>query len=166
MDCLNEWALDTSRSSYFQGMQIYMQSERGEIEVYLCPDDDSASPYFNSPIKRHLQADDDADTTDDAESVSSPIKIKREQLTSSEMSPLMMSRLSHRLDSMDDDGSNKFALISSTPDFGPMGSSRIQLETLDQDPCGKQRFYLNYMKKVRTQYRVVPKSHRNAFADK
>ncbi len=113
-------------------MQIYMQSERGEIEVYLCPDDDSASPCFNSPIKRHFRADDDS--TDD--SASSPIKIKRE-VSSSELSPMMMSsRLSHRLDSVDDD--NKFALIAATPDFGPIGSSRIQLETLDQDHCGER----------------------------
>lgn len=112
-------------------MQIYMQSERGEIEVYLCPDDDSASPCFNSPIKRHFEADEDS--TD--ESVSSPIKVKRE-VPSSEMSPMMLSsRLSHRFESLDDD--NKFALIAATPDFGPIGSSRIQLETLDQDPCGE-----------------------------
>ena len=67
-------------------MQIYMQSERGEIEVYLCPDDDSASPCFNSPIKRHLKNEvtggrhsvDDESTTDDGDSIASPIRIKRE----------------------------------------------------------------------------------------
>ena len=118
----------------FQGMQIYMQSERGEIEVYLCPDDDSASPCFNSPLKRHFEGDDDS--TD--ESVSSPVKVKRET-PSSEMSPMMLSsRLSQRFESLDDD--NKFALIAATPDFGPIGSSRIQLETLDQDHCGEIYF--------------------------
>ena len=56
------------------------------------------------------------------------------------MSSLMMSpppRLSsHHLDPVDVE-SSKYALISATPDFGPMGSHRIQLETLDQDPLGK-----------------------------
>ncbi len=122
-------------------MQIYMQSERGEIEVYLCPDDDSASPCFNSPIKRH-SVDDDNSTTD-TDSIASPIKIKRE-IGSSEMSSLLMSpppRLSHHLDSVDDE-SGKYALISATPDFGPMGSNRIQLETLDQDHCGEILHFL------------------------
>ena len=139
-------------------MQIYMQSERGEIEVYLCPDDDSSnggSPGFNSPIKRHpLQlhgncdaSADESTTTDDADSIASPVKIKREVTSScSDMSSLLMSpppRLSssrHHLDPVDVE-SSKYALISATPDFGPMGSNRIQLETLDQDPCGESALF-------------------------
>ena len=135
-----------------------MQSERGEIEVYLCPDDDSSnggSPGFNSPIKRHpLQlhgncdaSADESTTTDDADSIASPVKIKREVTSScSDMSSLLMSpppRLSssrHHLDPVDVE-SSKYALISATPDFGPMGSNRIQLETLDQDPCGESTLF-------------------------
>lgn len=54
-------------------MQIYMQSERGEIEVFLCPDDDSSSP-----TKRRNFGEADDDSTTETESIPSPIKIKHE----------------------------------------------------------------------------------------
>lgn len=54
-------------------MQIYMQSERGEIEVFLCPDDDS-----NSPLKRRNFGEVDDDSTTETESIPSPIKFKHE----------------------------------------------------------------------------------------
>ena len=116
----------------FQGMQIYMRSERGKIKVYLCLDDDSeGSPCLNSPIKHLFKGDNDST----ADSVSSLAMVKPET-SSGTTSPMMLSsQTSQRFGPLNDN--LKFALIAATPDFGPIGSSRIQLETLDQDPCGE-----------------------------
>jgi len=112
-----------------EGMQIYMQSERGEIEVFLCPDDDN-----NSPLKRRHFGEADDESTTDTESIPSPIKIKHEPYG---LASLRFSPPPSRLSQLDDDvtEAGKYALIAAAPDFGPIGSGGIRMDSLDQDNC-------------------------------
>ena len=102
-------------------MQIYMKSETGEIEVFLCSEEDTMSSPSSS-------------SETDTESEASPIKIKRED---SQPTPVQAPSPPPRLDLEEESRSSDLgqirnALISASEDFGPMGN-QLQLQTLDQD---------------------------------
>jgi hypothetical protein len=105
-------------------MQIYMQCDNGEIEVFLCPEDENASPSCSS--------NDDSSATD-TESEASPMKpvLRRAPL------PSPPPRLDLDEESRSSDiGQMRNVLISASEDYGPMGN-HLQLQTLDQEHNGE-----------------------------
>ncbi len=118
-----------------------MQCDHGEIEVFLCPEDDSAS----SPVKAEGAgcSSDEATTETDTESEASPLKAGvagsgvgagggtgRRRLPSPP--PRLELSEEESRTSSSELGQIRNVLISASEDFGPMGN-RLQLQTLDQE---------------------------------
>lgn len=135
-----------------EGMQIHMKSERGEIEVFLCPEEEALNGNLALTSEESANEDTDSEAT-----FNSPLKIKKEHQgdsfadsgailghhTSTTPQPSTSqldvvggsppgptweapSRTGYDL------GSNRNALIWETEDFGPIGN-RFQQQTVDQD---------------------------------
>ncbi len=123
-------------------MQIYMQCDNGEIEVFLCPEDDSAaSPIKPAGLSNMVEGavSSDEATETDTESEASPLKACGGVTTGSGGFQRRPPSPPPRLDLSEEEtrtssdlGQIRNALISASEDFGPMGK-RLQLETLDQD---------------------------------
>eukprot|EP00095_Tigriopus_kingsejongensis_P003384 maker-scaffold153_size302544-snap-gene-2.25 protein:Tk03384 transcript:maker-scaffold153_size302544-snap-gene-2.25-mRNA-1 annotation:"transcription factor e2f3" len=107
-----------------EGMQIYMQCDLGEIEVFLCPEEESLGLS-----QGHVSSSDD---NTDTESEASPTKATQKPGLPPPSPP---PRLDLDEESRSSDlGQIKNFLISGSEDFGPMGN-KLQLQTLDQDPA-------------------------------
>ncbi len=103
-----------------------MQCDNGEIEVFLCPEDESSALLGGGATS----SSDEASTTD-TESEASPSK---KPLLSSGPPPSPPPRLDLDEESRSSDiGQIRNVLISASEDFGPMGNQRLQLQTLDQE---------------------------------
>jgi hypothetical protein len=116
----------TSTFCNFQGMQIYMQCDNGEIEVFLCPEEEGASAGVLSAVNSGSSS---SEELTDTESEASPIKsyLPRGSL------PSPPPRLDLDEESRSSDiGQIRNVLISAAEDFGPVGQ-KLQLQTLDQD---------------------------------
>lgn len=120
-------------------MQIYMQCDHGEIEVFLCPEEESlgmvGGAAGTSESGVHLNggggAVSSSEDLTDTESEASPIKanVRRPGLPAPSPPP----RLDLDEESRSSDlGQIRNVLISASEDFGPMGG-KLQLQTLDQD---------------------------------
>ncbi|TRY71494.1 hypothetical protein TCAL_12612 [Tigriopus californicus] len=109
-----------------EGMQIYMQCDNGEIEVFLCPEEESLA-LGSAALSAHTPSTSDDNT--DTESEASPTKAKKSGLPPPSPPP----RLDLEEESQSSDlGQIRNFLISGSEDFGPMGN-KLQLQTLDQD---------------------------------
>ncbi len=116
-----------------------MQCDHGEIEVFLCPEDESAfSPAKSAGAVGGASSDEATET--DTESEASPLKTAgagpssaacRRQRLPSPPPRLELSEEESRTSSSEL-GQIRNVLISASEDFGPMGN-RLQLQTLDQD---------------------------------
>ena len=142
-------------------MQIHMKSDRGEIEVFLCPEEEALN--MGGVTSEESAAED----TDSEATINSPLKIKKEtgvesafsdsasllsQTTTPQASTSQMggsppgptweapSRAGDDSVSGADNQAMKNALIWNTEDFGPIGN-RFQQQTVDQDHHGKVIFY-------------------------
>jgi len=133
-----------------EGMQIHMKSDRGEIEVFLCPEEEALN--MGGVTSEESAAED----TDSEATINSPLKIKKEkseydsgtllsQTTTPQPSTSQMggsppgptweapSRAGDESSvSGADNQAMKNALIWNTEDFGPIGN-RFQQQTVDQD---------------------------------
>ena len=115
-------------------MQIHMQCDNGEIEVFLCPEEESAS---GSPSNAGSGASSSEEMTD-TESEASPMKPLHQMAHPPSPPP----RLDLDEESRSSDiGQIRNVLISASEDFGPVGQ-KLQLQTLDQDN-GEFASYLN-----------------------
>ena len=112
----------------FQGMQIYMQCDNGEIEVFLCPEEESNSTASGSSSSEEMT---------DTESEASPIKLLRDRCQPLPPSPPPRLDLDEESRSSDI-GQIRNVLISASEDFGPVGQ-KLQLQTLDQENNGMFR---------------------------
>jgi hypothetical protein len=123
-----------------EGMQIHMKSDRGEIEVFLCPEEDALG-------SSQLGGEDSEDT--DSETAS-PIKIKQESSDPYDSGTALLSSqaASNFAGSPPgttweaplrngDDATEANVLIWESEDFGPIGN-RFQQQTVDQDHHGKE----------------------------
>lgn len=142
----------------FQGMQIHMKSDRGEIEVYLCPEEE------NLPGLGAL-SEDSAEETDSEATLNSPLKIKEEKhgdsypdsghsamLSQANTPQPSTSQMGSRSPpgptweapsrTGDNESDIKNVLIWESEDFGPIGN-RFQQQTVDQDHHGE--LYSNSM---------------------
>merc|ERR1712018_512796 len=113
-------------------MQIHMKSDRGEIEVFLCPEEDALNIGGPSGMTSEDSA---AEDTDSEVNINSPLKIKKESdqytadsgtgLSGSQPSTSRMDHQPHTWEapSRDGDGSQaiKNVLIWESEDFGPIG---------------------------------------------
>ncbi len=135
-----------------------MKSERGEIEVFLCPEEEALNGNLALTSEESANEDTDSEAT-----FNSPLKIKKEHQgdsfadsgailghhTSTTPQPSTSqldvvggsppgptweapSRTGYDL------GSNRNALIWETEDFGPIGN-RFQQQTVDQDHHGNTK---------------------------
>ena len=120
-------------------MQIYMQCDHGEIEVFLCPEEESlgmgGAEVGNGAVSS-------AEEATDTESEASPVKAHPARPGLPPPSPPPRLDLDEESRSSDL-GQIRNALISASEDFGPMGKT-LQLQTLDQE----QREY-NYISRIR-----------------
>ena len=108
-------------------MQIYMQCDQGEIEVFLCPEEETGS----SGLGGASSCESGEETCTDTESEASPLKALGRDTRIPLPSP--PPRLDFDEESRSSDiGQIRNALISASEDFGPMGN-RLQLQTLDQE---------------------------------
>ena len=131
---------------FFQGMQIHMKSDRGEIEVFLCPEEETLHTQLGVQPASEESATEDNDS--DANVLQSPIKIKQE-VGDSYNSPFktmtppirvstQIGAASHEAweaHSRNDNGENqtiKNVLIWESEDLGPIGN-RFQQQTVDQE---------------------------------
>jgi len=142
-----------------EGMQIHMKSDRGEIEVFLCPEEEALNMGGGL-----TSGESGAEDTDSEATINSPLKIKKEngaldsqfsvsgsllststtpqpstsQMGGSPPGPAQTweapSRDPHGGDNVSgsDNQAMKNALIWNTEDFGPIGN-RFQQQTVDQD---------------------------------
>ena len=99
----------TNHPFLFQSLQIWLKSEsnKGEIEVYLCPEDDGGGSSD--------EGKGDSLSTD-MESMVTP---KKEKPTQCKAEP-------------DENSGLKYAFISEEDDLGPMGSKNYLMQTEDQ----------------------------------
>lgn len=127
-----------------EGMQIHMKSERGEIEVFLCPEEEALNMLHSE--------DSAAEDTDSEATINSPLKIKREPYPDSGIATLGQTQPStsqlggsgptweapsrcnpeEAAASAGDIQAIKNVLILESEDFGPIGN-RFQQQTVDQD---------------------------------
>lgn len=113
-------------------MQIYMQCDNGEIEVFLCPEEDSLAlggaghPSSSNGGGQGSSSEDNTDT----ESEASPVK-SEQRLGVPPPSPPPRLDLDEESRSSDI-GQIRNVLISASEDFGPVGKPHLQLQTLDQ----------------------------------
>ena len=106
-------------------MQIHMQCDNGEIEVFLCPEEESAS---GSPSNAGSGASSSEEMTD-TESEASPMKPLHQMAHPPSPPP----RLDLDEESRSSDiGQIRNVLISASDDFGCVGQ-KLQLQTLDQE---------------------------------
>ena len=117
-------------------MQIHMQCDNGEIEVFLCPEEESAGG--SSSMSNAGSGASSSEEMTDTESEASPMK-PLHQMTSHSASamgahpPSPPPRLDLDEESRSSDiGQIRNVLISASEDFGPVGQ-KLQLQTLDQD---------------------------------
>ena len=123
-------------------MQIHMKSERGEIEVFLCPEEEALGM---------TSEDSAAEDTDSEAAYNSPLKIKKEIVSSFADSGSILSQNSTPQPTTsqlggspptqtweapsrtgDNESDIKNVLIWESEDFGPIGN-RFQQQTVDQD---------------------------------
>lgn len=136
-------------------MQIHMKSDRGEIEVFLCPEEDGLHAGAGLSSEESANEDTDSEVT-----INSPIKIKREvpssypdnngggsmmsaqpsvgQMGGSPPGPTWEAP-SRNGTEVDNNQAIKNVLIWESEDFGPIGN-RFQQQTVDQDHHGKIGF--------------------------
>ena len=126
-------------------MQIHMQCDNGEIEVFLCPEEESAAG--SSSLSNAGSGASSSEEMTDTESEASPMK-PLHQMTAHSASamgahpPSPPPRLDLDEESRSSDiGQIRNVLISASEDFGPVGQ-KLQLQTLDQDN-GEFAPYLN-----------------------
>ena len=108
-------------------MQIHMQCDNGEIEVFLCPEEESAS----NPCSGASSSEEMTDT----ESEASPMKPLHlmSAVGGRAHPPSPPPRLDLDEESRSSDiGQLRNVLISASEDFGPVGQ-KLQFQTLDQD---------------------------------
>lgn len=113
-----------------EGMQIYMQCDHGEIEVFLCPEEESLGMIGGSSEVGN-GAVSSAEEATDTESEASPVKVNSGRPGLPPPSPPPRLDLDEESRSSDL-GQIRNALISASEDFGPMGKT-LQLQTLDQE---------------------------------
>ena len=124
-------------------MQIHMKSDRGEIEVFLCPEEEALNSHFGasaSVLTSEESATEDNDS--DAAALPSPIKIKQEvNDTLDHSTPTnrsfstpnhQMAASNHQTWEEGDDQAIKNVLIFESEDLGPIGN-RFQQQTVDQE---------------------------------
>lgn len=114
-----------------EGMQIHMKSDRGEIEVFLCPEEEALDNEISDS---------------DSEVTASPLKIKKE-ITEDALEDLISIgpgsstvmppsgptwEAPSRTGGPDEDQSIRNVLIWESEDLGPIGN-RFQQQTVDQD---------------------------------
>lgn len=120
-----------------EGMQIYMQCDNGEIEVFLCPEEESLG-LGTAALSAHTPSSSDDNT--DTESEASPTKANKSGLAPPSPPP----RLDLEEESQSSDlGQIRNFLISGSEDFGPMGN-KLQLQTLDQEQVAASEGDLDY----------------------
>lgn len=107
-------------------MQIHMQCDNGEIEVFLCPEEENAS--------NHCSGASSSEELTDTESEASPMKpLHLMSVGGRAHPPSPPPRLDLDEESRSSDiGQIRNVLISASEDFGPVGQ-KLQLQTLDQD---------------------------------
>ena len=130
-------------------MQIYMQSDNGPIEVYLCPEEESANAASDPNAIASMSAAqfgsyglNSEDSSTDTESESSPVKRMpavyapspppRVKLVDGEEEGGAGGGAGGGGTSSDLGQQIRNVLISASDDLGPMGS-RLQLQTQDQE---------------------------------
>lgn len=115
-------------TSFFQGMQIYMQCDNGEIEVFLCPEEETMG--INGGGGGAASSSED---NTDTESEASPMKHHQQQQRLGLPPPSPPPRLDIDEESRSSEiGQIRNVLISASEDFGPVGR-QLQLQTLDQE---------------------------------
>ena len=133
-------------------MQIHMKSERGEIEVFLCPEEEALGM---------TSEDSAAEDTDSEAAYNSPLKIKKEIVSSFADSGSILSQNSTPQPTTsqlggspptqtweapsrtgDNESDIKNVLIWESEDFGPIGN-RFQQQTVDQDHGKFFRFFFS-----------------------
>ena len=125
-------------------MQIHMKSDRGEIEVFLCPEEEALSHFGTSASVLTSEESATEDNDSDAAALPSPIKIKQEvndHLDSTPTNrafstPNQMAASNHQTWEEGDDQAIKNVLIFESEDLGPIGN-RFQQQTVDQEHHGK-----------------------------
>lgn len=125
-------------------MQIHMKSDRGEIEVFLCPEEEALSHFGASASVLTSEESATEDNDSDAAALPSPIKIKQEvndHLDSTPTNrafstPNQMVASNHQTWEEGDDQAIKNVLIFESEDLGPIGN-RFQQQTVDQEHHGK-----------------------------
>ena len=131
-------------------MQIYMQCDHGEIEVFLCPEEESlgmgGAEVGNGAVSS-------AEEATDTESEASPVKAHPARPGLPPPSPPPRLEIDEESRSSDL-GQIRNALISASEDFGPMGKT-LQLQTLDQE----QREYKSISRIISREY-VLDKVNR------
>ena len=138
----------------FQGMQIHMKSDRGEIEVFLCPEEEA-------PLTAEI-------SDSDSEVTASPLKIKKETEdaiedlislgpgSSTVMPPSGPTwEAPSRTGGPDEDQSIRNVLIWESEDLGPIGN-RFQQQTVDQDNHHGKTFHFYFSKTQSTKFKKIP----------
>jgi len=123
-----------------EAMQIHMKSDRGEIEVFLCPEEEALSHFGASASVLTSEESATEDNDSDAAALPSPIKIKQEvndHLDSTPTNrafstPNQMAASNHQTWEEGDDQAIKNVLIFESEDLGPIGN-RFQQQTVDQE---------------------------------
>lgn len=138
-----------------------MKSDRGEIEVFLCPEEDGLQA--GAGLSSEESANDD---TDSEATINSPVKIKREipyqdsAIMSAQPSMGQMGGSppgstweapSRNGTEADSNQAIKNVLIWESEDFGPIGN-RFQQQTVDQDHHGT----INAAFFIRVLFRFLP----------
>ena len=137
-----------------QGMQIHMKSDRGEIEVFLCPEEEA-------PLTAEI-------SDSDSEVTASPLKIKKETEdaiedlislgpgSSTVMPPSGPTwEAPSRTGGPDEDQSIRNVLIWESEDLGPIGN-RFQQQTVDQDNHHGKTYHFYFSKTQSTKFKKIP----------
>merc|ERR1711981_1414430 len=128
-------------------MQIHMKSDRGEIEVFLCPEEDALN-MGNAGPSGMTSEDSAAEDTDSEVNINSPLKIKKEsdQYPGTDSGTVLSgsnhpstSQMGHshtreapsRDEHSDESQAIRNVLIWESEDLGPIG--KFQHQTVDQD---------------------------------
>ena len=110
-----------------------MQCDNGEIEVFLCPEEDSLGGQLGINNRGNASSEDNTDTESEASPVKSESGGSRAQRRLGLPLPSPPPRLDLDEESRSSDiGQIRNVLISASEDFGPVGK-QLQLQTLDQD---------------------------------
>ncbi|RWS26849.1 transcription factor E2F3-like protein [Leptotrombidium deliense] len=120
-----------------ESLQIWLKSEKGEIEVYLCPEDDTLQTASSGSTGCASSS-----VSDEGRGTSVSTDVESSSLQTDElkcMSLFISLRIDLLANSEDvdgdadvDEGSLKHAFISEDDDLGPMGSKSYLMQTEDQ----------------------------------